>query len=38
MSTVSDRPARESPPQPDPFRYGWRYVRVTGPDGTEELD
>jgi colicin import membrane protein len=24
--------------EPDPFRYGWRYVRRTRPDGTEELD
>jgi colicin import membrane protein len=38
MSTVSDRPTRKSPAQPDPFRYGWRYVRITRPDGTEELD
>src|SRR5262249_52850207 len=38
MSTVSDRPAPPSPPGPDPFRLGWRYVRVRRPDGTEELD
>ena len=25
-------------PEADPFRYGWRYVRVTRADGTEELD
>jgi Uma2 family endonuclease len=24
--------------EPDPFRYGWRYVRRTQPDGTEEMD
>ena len=37
MSTVSkSRPPR--PPEPDPYRYGWRYVRVTRPDGTEEFD
>jgi Uma2 family endonuclease len=24
--------------EPDPWRYGWRYVRRTRPDGTEELD
>jgi Uma2 family endonuclease len=24
--------------EPDPFRYGWRYVRRTMPDGKEELD
>jgi Uma2 family endonuclease len=22
----------------DPFRYGWRYVKVTRPDGTEDFD
>ena len=32
MSSVSkSRPARA---KADPFRYGWRYVRVKGPDGT----
>jgi Uma2 family endonuclease len=24
------------PDSPDPFRFGWRYVRKTRPDGTEE--
>ena len=38
MSTVSERPTREPPPQADPFRYGWRYVRITRADGTQELD
>jgi hypothetical protein len=38
MSTVSDRPTLESAPEPNPFRYGWRYVRVTGADGTQDLD
>ena len=38
MSTVSDRPARIPPREPDPFRYGWRYVRIVRPDGTEGLD
>jgi Uma2 family endonuclease len=38
MSTVSDRESRKSPPEPDPFRYGWRYVRIVRSDGTEELD
>jgi colicin import membrane protein len=40
MSTVSRRPPSKSPPPPesDPFRYGWRYVRVTQPDGTVILD
>src|SRR5262249_35101461 len=27
------------PPVPsDPYRYGWRYVRVKHPDGTETFD
>jgi Uma2 family endonuclease len=41
MSTVSGRRSSKSQPpprEPDPFRYGWRYVRVTRPDGTEVLD
>ncbi len=41
MSTVSDRTSGKPPgpaDRPDPFRYGWRYVRITRPDGTEELD
>ena len=38
MSTVSDRPPPESPREPDPFRFGWRYVRVTRADGTQDLD
>jgi colicin import membrane protein len=40
MSTISRRPPSKSqpPPGPDPFRYGWRYVRVTRPDGTVVLD
>ena len=41
MSTVSKPPApksRPAPPQPDPYRYGWRYVRTTRPDGTEAFD
>ncbi len=39
MSTVSTtRPPRSPSDEPDPFRYGWRYVRITRPDGTEELD
>ena len=40
MSTVSRRPPSKSPPPPesDPFRYGWRYVRVTRPDGSVALD
>jgi hypothetical protein len=27
-----------SPPEPDPYRYGWRYVRRTAPDGSETFD
>ncbi|MGO9468640.1 MAG: Uma2 family endonuclease [Isosphaeraceae bacterium] len=39
MSTVStSRPAKRPPDDSDPFRYGWRYVTVRGPDGTETLD
>jgi colicin import membrane protein len=39
MSTVSTtRPPRSPSDEPDPFRYGWRFVRITRPDGTEELD
>src|SRR6516165_8904 len=39
MSTVSkSRPAKQPPSELDPFRYGWRYVRITQPDGTEALD
>ena len=39
MSTVStQRPPGPSPPEPDPFRYGWRYVRVRGPGGEESLE
>ena len=39
MSTASTtRPPRSPSDEPDPFRYGWRYVRITRPDGTEEFD
>jgi colicin import membrane protein len=41
MSTVSKPPAsksRQTPAEPDPYRYGWRYVQITRPDGTEDLD
>ena len=38
MSTVSRSRAPEpGSAQLDPFRYGWRYVRVQGSDGTESL-
>ncbi|MGP0062701.1 MAG: Uma2 family endonuclease [Isosphaeraceae bacterium] len=39
MSTVSRSRPPESPRRgPDPYRYGWRYVAVTAPDGTETFD
>ena len=39
MSTVSrPKPPKSPPPEPDPFRYGWRYVRVEQPDGTVSFD
>jgi hypothetical protein len=40
MSTISGRPPSRTqpPPEPDPFRYGWRYIRVVQPDGSEALD
>ena len=35
-------PRRADPPEqlpmPDPFRYGWRFVKRTMPDGTQTLD
>ncbi len=38
MSTASDRSTLKSPPGSDRFRYGWRYVRVARPDGSEEFE
>jgi len=39
MSTVSTSGVQvPSGPEPDPFRYGWRYVKRVGPDGEETLD
>jgi colicin import membrane protein len=39
MSTVStSRPAARPPDKSDPFRYGWRYVTVPGPDGSDTID
>jgi hypothetical protein len=39
MSTVSTSGLHvPSGPEPDPFRYGWRYVKRVGPDGQETLD
>ena len=33
-----ETPTAESPePEDDPYRYGWRYVPVVAPDGTESL-
>jgi hypothetical protein len=34
MSTVLEPSSPELTPQPDPFRYGWRYVRRPEADGT----
>lgn len=31
-------PTSSTPAQIDPFRYGWRYVPVTRPDGATELE
>ncbi|MGP0063605.1 MAG: Uma2 family endonuclease [Isosphaeraceae bacterium] len=39
MSTVSTtRPPQPPPDESDPYRYGWRFVRVQRPDGTEDFD
>jgi len=41
MSIVSKHRASKSPrvpPKSDPYRYGWRYVRVRRPDGTVDLE
>jgi colicin import membrane protein len=39
VSIVSlSRPPGPPPDDPDPFRYGWRFVHVQGPDGTEALE
>jgi Uma2 family endonuclease len=43
MSTMSEPWTPKSPPpgsepELDPFRYGWRYVRVEHPDGTVSFD
>jgi colicin import membrane protein len=39
MSTVrTHRAPRVRPAESDPFFYGWRYVEVLRPDGTEDLD
>lgn len=39
MSIAStSRPPEPPPGEPDPYRYGWRHVRVERPDGTVEFD
>jgi colicin import membrane protein len=38
MSSVSTSRPQTPPHEADPFRYGWRFVRVPRPDGTEELE
>ena len=40
MSTVStpQSPRQSFPDDPDPYRYGWRYVRVPRDDGSESLE
>lgn len=39
MSTVSSAPLPPvPPPSADPFRYGWRYVKRTLPDGKEDFE
>jgi colicin import membrane protein len=39
LSTVStSRPSERPTDELDPFRYGWRYITVSGPDGTETID
>jgi colicin import membrane protein len=37
VSKPSDPKSRPGPPDPDPYRYGWRYVRQTRSD-TEAFD
>ncbi len=39
MNTVStSKPPSRLLPEPDPYRYGWRYMRVEGPDGSVSFD
>jgi hypothetical protein len=39
MSTASKpKPPKPPKPKPDPYRYGWRYVRVVAADGSETFD
>ncbi len=38
MSTVSTARPSRPPADDDPYRYGWRYVRIEKPDGTVDLD
>jgi colicin import membrane protein len=38
MSTIIEPQASPPPEKEDPWRYGWRYVRRVGPDGTEYIE
>jgi colicin import membrane protein len=38
MSTIIEAQASPPPEKEDPWRYGWRYVRRVGPDGTEYIE
>ena len=38
LSKSQIQKSRPAPPEPDPYRYGWRYVQSTRPDGTEVID
>ena len=39
MSTTSrSRGSASEPPAPDPFQYGWRFVKVKRPDGEVEVE
>jgi hypothetical protein len=41
LTTVSNSPAskrRDAGRANDSYRYGYRYVRITRPDGTEHID
>ena len=39
MSTISkSRPPKPPGPQPDPYRYGWRYVTIRAPNGSETFE
>ena len=40
MSTVTTSQTQppQSPDETNPFRYGWRYVQVERPDGSEDVE